>query len=116
MKEATHYLEAIRYIDNAKSILKTVEGSKKSLLYTDEKYVKQASRLAYTGVLFALDKYFDLKAQKGKRLNENDYINSLKGVNLKMKVYYEEVYRALYIYMVVTMEYYLKKQLKEVWK
>ena len=97
MKEATHYLEAIRYIDNAKSILKTIEGSKKSLLYTDEKYVKQAAHTAYTGVLYALDKFFDLKAQKGKHLSENDYTNALSKVNSKMNKHFAEIYRNLHI-------------------
>ncbi len=57
--------EAKRYLDNAKEILREKAG-KEDGYYQDAKYVKMAGHTAYTGVLFALDRYFGKKT-KGRQ-------------------------------------------------
>ena len=44
--------EAMRYIDNAKEILRE-KAKKEDGLYQDKKYVKMAGHTAYSGVLLA---------------------------------------------------------------
>ena len=46
--------EAMRYIDNAKDILRH-KAQKEDGYYQDKKYVKMAGHTAYLGVLLALD-------------------------------------------------------------
>lgn len=53
------YTEAIRYMENAKEVLK--KANKKDLFFEDPKYVKMACGTAYSAVLLALDGYFKLK-------------------------------------------------------
>jgi len=48
------HLKALRYVDNAKNILKENAG-KKGDYYSDSKYVKKACNTAWIGVLVALD-------------------------------------------------------------
>ena len=61
----TYYNEAIRYMDNARDTLK--KAGKEGRDYLDDKYVKSACGIAYSGVLKALDGYLKLKeAGKGK--------------------------------------------------
>ncbi|WP_353717760.1 DUF5618 family protein [Dyadobacter sp. 676] len=57
--------EAKRYLDNAKEILRE-KARKEDGYYQDARYVKMAGHTAYTGILFALDRYLGKKA-KGRR-------------------------------------------------
>ncbi len=59
--EATPYLEALRYVSNAKESLQ--KAGKNGGQYKDIKYVKAASGMAYSAVLFAIDEY--LKRKEG---------------------------------------------------
>lgn len=59
MKHEDPYKEAMRYIDNARTQLKL--AGKDGKFYVDEKYVKSASGIAYSGILVALDALFDYK-------------------------------------------------------
>lgn len=47
------YADAMRYIENAKEAL--VKAKKQGKYYTDVKYVRTASGVAYSGMLIALD-------------------------------------------------------------
>lgn len=58
--------EAIRYLDNAKEILK--KSPVENNIYTDIKYVKSACGIAYLGVLKAIDKYLLSKGLSAKEL------------------------------------------------
>jgi len=51
--KTTYFNEAIRYMDNAKDVLK--KAGKDDDYYADEKYVKMATETAYSAVL----KYFE---------------------------------------------------------
>ena len=59
MKTKNAYKEAMRYIENAREDLKL--AGKDGKFYEDEKYVKSASGIAYSGTLVALDYLFDVK-------------------------------------------------------
>jgi hypothetical protein len=74
MKAATPYLEALRYMDNAKESLK--KAGKDSGLYQDVKYVKTASGTAYSGILYALDEY--LKRTEGAKYKKPKSIEDYK--------------------------------------
>ena len=60
-----HIVEAHRYLDNAKEILRE-KAKKEEGYYQDQKYVKMAGHTAYTGVLMALDGYFRGERKKRK--------------------------------------------------
>jgi hypothetical protein len=68
-----YYAEAIRYMDNAKEILK--KAGKEDSYYSDKKYVRIACGTAYHGVLIALDAYLLMKGLKktGKRRKSIEY-------------------------------------------
>ncbi|MDR3188022.1 MAG: DUF5618 family protein [Prevotellaceae bacterium] len=53
------YVEAIRYMDNAKDVLK--KAGKDGKYYSDKKYVRMACGTTYSGILVALDAYLVLK-------------------------------------------------------
>ncbi|MDR3188846.1 MAG: DUF5618 family protein [Prevotellaceae bacterium] len=65
LKEQQHevkskaYAEAIRYMDNAKDVLR--KANKDGKYYSDRKYVRMACGTAYSGILVALDAYLVLK-------------------------------------------------------
>jgi uncharacterized protein (UPF0210 family) len=61
MKEKTPYLEALRYMSNAKETLE--KAKKDNGNYKDIKYVQTACGTAYNGVLIAIDEY--LKRKEG---------------------------------------------------
>jgi hypothetical protein len=68
MELSNPYREAMRYIDNAREQLKLAGREEK--FYKDEKYVKTACGTAYSGMLKALDYYFNFKGvpkQKGRK-------------------------------------------------
>ena len=60
-----HIIEAHRYLENAKEILRD-KAQKEDGLYKDEKYVKMAGNTAYSGLLVALDGLFGIK-KKGRK-------------------------------------------------
>jgi hypothetical protein len=53
------YAEALRYMDNAKDALR--KAKKNGKYYTDPKYVRTASGVAYSGMLLALDALMRIK-------------------------------------------------------
>ena len=68
MKHDDPYLEAMRYIENAEETLKL--AGKEDKFYVDEKYVKSACEIAYSGTLKALDFLFDIRnvqKQRGRK-------------------------------------------------
>jgi hypothetical protein len=95
--KTTYYNEAIRYMENAKEVLK--KAGKEDQFYIDSKYVKMASGTAYNGVLLALDGYFILKeAPKKKGRKDIDYYRmNLAKVDKKLLNYLNESYEALHL-------------------
>ena len=95
------YLEAMRYITNATEILST-KANKKDGLYQDVKYVKMACGTAYSGVLLALDAYFEIKGKpatkprKGRNKVEY-YQKQLSTLDKKLLDYFNGAYNVLHL-------------------
>jgi hypothetical protein len=84
MKNKNPYQEALRYIDNAENTLKL--AGKDGKYYSDDKYVKSASGIAYSGVLLALDALFDFKNMPKRRGRKaiDYYQNNLAKIDKKL--------------------------------
>jgi len=95
---ADQYKEALRYMDNAKEILRT-KAAKKDGAYQDAKYVRMACGTAYNAVLIALDAYFEKKGKKihGKsnNVNADDYRRALND-DRKMLNHYNDTWTNLH--------------------
>lgn len=87
-------VEAIRYLDNAKQILKE-KAKKEDGLYQDKKYVKMAGHTAYSGVLVALDEL--LGAKKRGRKSVEWYQKELSSLDKKMSSMFANVYDTLHL-------------------
>lgn len=92
-----YYNEAIRYMENAKEILK--KAGKEDNHYQDEKYVKTACGLAYNAVLVALKGLFILKdiPKPKNRAKREYYEDNLAKFDKKLLKYYNEVYNILHL-------------------
>jgi len=95
MPEKNHYLEAKRYVDNARKIL-TNHAGKHGEFYTDPKYVKMACNTAYTGVLVALDGTFQLR-KKGQRSDVIKYRKAIGEKNKSILTYFNSAYNTLHL-------------------
>lgn len=74
MEAANSYLEALRYMDNAKENLQ--KAGKDEGLYKDKKYVRTASGIAYNAILIVLDEY--LKRKEGNSYKKAKSIEEYK--------------------------------------
>jgi hypothetical protein len=95
--KTTYYYEAIRYMDNAKEVLK--KAGKEDEFYNDEKYVKMSCGTAYNGVLKALDGYLILKGigkTKGRKSIEY-YQKSISKIDKKLLNYLNNAYDVLHL-------------------
>ena len=94
-----YYTEAIRYMDNAKETLN--KSGKEHNYYKDDKYVKTACGIAYSGVLKALDGYLILKQaptlKKGKTKSKEYYESVLTKLDWKMLSAFETTYEVLHL-------------------
>lgn len=89
-------LEAKRYLDNAKEILRE-KAKKEDGYYQDAKYVKMAGHTAYTGVLFALDRFFGKKS-KGRQ-DVDWYKQNLSAQDKKVLNAFLTAYQVLHLDM-----------------
>lgn len=96
MRAATPYLEAMRYVNNARKTLSSSAG-KDGKYYTDAKYVKMASHTAYTGVLLALKYYFGLKTNHKKRDNVEVFKRAMASENHSKQRAFKVVYDTLHL-------------------
>ena len=96
--KATYYKEAMRYISNAKDILKKT-SVEYNVSYKDQKYSRSASGIAYLGVLKALDGYLLLKGIKlpQKEKNIDNYRKLLSEIDKKVLVFLNNAYSTLQI-------------------
>ncbi|MFP5041798.1 DUF5618 family protein [Parasediminibacterium sp. JCM 36343] len=94
-KKKNGYLEAKRYVENAREILSTKAG-KDGEFYSDPKYVKMACKTAYSGVLVALDEVLHGK-EKGKRADVIKYRTALGEKNKTMLSYFNSAYNLLHL-------------------
>ncbi|MDR0864005.1 MAG: DUF5618 family protein [Candidatus Symbiothrix sp.] len=93
-----YYAEAIRYMDNAKEILK--KAGKEGMNYNDKKYVRIACGAAYHGILIALDAYLLTKGIKvGKRRKSIEfYQENMAHQDKKVLTRLNNAYQILHLY------------------
>ncbi len=89
-------VEAKRYLDNAKSILKN-QAQKENGIYQDRKYVKLAGHAAYLGVLVALDSVLGRKT-KGRKSVEW-YKTELSKLDRRITGIFDAAYDTLHLSM-----------------
>lgn len=90
------YQESLRYLQNARSILKEKAG-KSGHFYSDPKYVKMACNTAYNGLLICLSAALGLKAPGKNRLSVEDFQNALGKRNRKMLQVFNSAYNYLHL-------------------
>ena len=91
------YRESMRYIDNAKLALK--QAGKDDKFYIDEKYIKSACGIAYSGMLKALDFLFIIRnvpKQRGRKSIEY-YRTVLGGMDKKLLNHLNSAYHVLHL-------------------
>jgi hypothetical protein len=91
------YLEAMRYVENAKNTLEL--AGKDGNFYVDPKYVKTACGTAYSGILVALDSLFDIKnvpKRRGRKAIDY-YQNNLSKIDKKLLNYLTSAYNVLHL-------------------
>ena len=93
------YAEAVRYMDNAKEALQ--KSKKDGNYYTDKKYVRSACGIAYSGVLVALDAWFETKdvktLPKRQRKSIDYYKRNVSKLDKKMSDRFDTVYNVLHL-------------------
>ncbi len=97
MKYTDPYLEAMRYIQNAEELLE--KAGKDGKFFVDEKYVKSASGVAYSGILFALDRLFEIRnvpKKRGRKAIEH-YQEYLAKIDKKLLNYLNSAYNVLHL-------------------
>lgn len=96
MTDKNPVLEAKRYVENARTILRE-KAVKENDRYTDRKYVKLAGHAAYTGILVALDGFFGITTKKRKEVNW--YKEQLASIDKKVLGNFVDAYELLHLYM-----------------
>ena len=94
------YREALRYLENAKEILKG-KANKKDNYYEDVKYVRMACGTAYSGTLLAIDTLLEIKGKpikKRSRLSVEDYRKQLTNVDKKLLKTFNTAYQVLHLF------------------
>ncbi len=86
--------EAMRYIDNAKDILRE-KAKKEDGYYQDKKYVKMAGHTAYSGILVALDDLLGIK-RKGRK-SVDWYKTELSKLDKKVTSSFTNAYDILHL-------------------
>ncbi|WP_165372264.1 DUF5618 family protein [Emticicia agri] len=93
---STAITEAMRYIDNAKDILKE-KVRKEDGLYQDKKYVRMAGHTAYLAILVALDEL--LREEKKGRKSVEWYQSRLAKMDKKITSSFATAYQLLHLDM-----------------
>jgi uncharacterized protein (UPF0332 family) len=94
-----YYSEAIRYMDNAREYLQSVQ--KEDNYYLDKKYVKTACGTAYSGILVAMDAFLTLKdlKPKGKERKSIEYYQrNITKIDKKMLNTLNSAYEILHLW------------------
>ncbi len=86
--------ESMRYIDNAKDILRE-KAKKEDGYYQDNKYVKMAGHTAYSGILVALDGL--LGSKKKGRKSVDWYKSELAKMDKKITSAFTNAYDILHL-------------------
>jgi hypothetical protein len=97
MNHENSYKEAMRYIENARENLNL--SGREDKYYVDEKYVKSACGIAYSGVLVALNYLFDFKQipKKRRRKSIEFYQTTLSQIDKKLLKNLNTAYHVLHL-------------------
>ncbi|WAC14316.1 DUF5618 family protein [Dyadobacter pollutisoli] len=96
MVKKNSILEARRYLDNARAILRE-KALKEDEYYQDEKYVKLAGHAAYAGVLVALDSLLGDKKKGRKEVSW--YKEQLAAMDKRVLKHFISAYDLLHLSM-----------------
>ena len=92
--------EALRYVDNAKTLLKEKgELDPETHSYTDRKYVKMAGNTLWNGVLLILDAVFHVRKNKKTRPDITDYQKAIVNRDKKLLSLVNNGYNILHLSM-----------------
>ena len=92
--------EARRYVTNAKDLLvKHGDLDIETQTYTDRKYVRMAGNTLWNGVLYILNKAFNIKKTRGGRLSIDDYRNIVGQRDRKLLSWVNQGYDILHLSM-----------------
>lgn len=92
--------EARRYVINAKDLLvKHGDLDIETQTYTDRKYVRMAGNTLWNGVLYILNKAFNIKKTRGGRLSIDDYRNIVGQRDRKLLSWVNQGYDILHLSM-----------------
>lgn len=92
--------EARRYVDNAKETLKEKgELNVETRRYEDEKYVRAAGSYLWLGVLMALDAVFNVRSDRRKRVDINEYRDAVGRRDRKLLDYVNDGYDVMHLSM-----------------
>ncbi|OGU38100.1 MAG: hypothetical protein A2X61_06410 [Ignavibacteria bacterium GWB2_35_12] len=94
----TPYREAMSYINKARLALRL--AGKEDKFYIDEKYVKSACGIAYSGMLKALDFLFDIKGVPKRRGRKSIFYYQviLSEMDKKLLKHLNNGYEVLHLY------------------
>ncbi|MBO7073917.1 MAG: DUF5618 family protein [Bacteroidales bacterium] len=100
MKRKDPIAEARRYVENARKTLnENGELDVETKLYQDEKYVRAAGNYLWLGVLMALDAVFNVRTDRRKRVNINDYLEAVGKRDKKLLSYVNAGYETMHLSM-----------------
>lgn len=92
--------EALRYVDNAQTLLKEKgELDPETHSYTDRKYVKMAGNTLWNGVLLILEAVFHLRKNKKSRPDIKDYQQAVVSRDKKLLSLVNDGYNILHLSM-----------------
>jgi len=95
-----YYNEALRFMSNAKEQLTL--ANREGKFYQDQKYVKGACGIAYSGVLVALDGYLQFKGvakpNKKQRKSIEYYREHIAKIDKKLLNYINSAYNILHLF------------------
>jgi uncharacterized protein (UPF0332 family) len=92
-----NYVEALRYMNNAKQTLR--KAGKEDNSYSDRKYVRTACGTAYNGMLIALDTYLILKGVKKTKARKSIeyYCAEVGKIDRKLLAHLNNAYDILHL-------------------
>lgn len=100
MKKKDPIAEARRYVENAKkTLLENGELNVETRRYEDDKYVRAAGSYLWLGVLMALDAVFQVRKDRRKRVDIEQYREAVGKRDRKLLDYVNDGYEVMHLSM-----------------
>lgn len=90
--------EALRYVDNAKEVIKKANYDEELKMYTDSKYIKMAGNTLWNGCLIALEAVLQIRNGKGRPSNEK-YQEAAAKRDRKLLAFVNNGYETMHLVM-----------------